>query len=90
MVDQNLLTIFVGLTTLAVLIQTGILVGLYFVSSKVSRQADQAMDMARNVMGPVQNAVTNLQSVSARMAEFGQKMPGQLRQFENWLRRSAA
>jgi hypothetical protein len=90
MVDQNLLTIFVGLTTLAVLIQTGILVGLYFVSSRVSRQADQAMDMARNVMGPVQNTVTNLQSVSARMAEFGQKMPEQLRQFENWFRRSAA
>jgi len=89
MVDQNLLTIFVALTTLAVLIQTGILVGVYLVSSKLSRQADQAMDMARKVVGPVQNAVTNLQSISARMAEFGQKMPEQLRHFEHWWRRSA-
>jgi len=89
MVDQNLLTIFVGLTTLAVLIQTGILVGFYFVSQKLSRQADQAMDMARNVLGPAQNTVENLRTISARMAEIGQKVPGQLRELEHWWRRSA-
>ena len=37
MVDQNLLTIFVALTAVAVLIQTGILVGFYLVSAKLSR-----------------------------------------------------
>jgi len=89
MVDQNLLTIFIGLTTLAVLIQTGILVGFYFVSQKLSRQADQAMGMARNILGPAQNTVENLRIISARMAEFGQKVPSQLRELEHWWRRSA-
>ena len=71
MVDQSLLTIFVALTAVAVLIQTGILVGFYFLSTKLSRQADQAMDLTRNVLGPIQNAAENLQAVTARIAEIG-------------------
>ena len=89
MVDQNTLTIFIALTTLAVLIQTGILAGLFFLSTKLSRQADKTMDMARNLLGPVQATVENLQALSARAAEFGTTARGQLRQFEDWLRRTA-
>ena len=89
MVDQNLLTIFIALTAVAVLIQTGILVGFFFVSTKLSRQADQALDTARNLLGPIQTTVENLQTVSARVAEFGAVTRGQLRQLEGWWRRSA-
>jgi hypothetical protein len=78
MVDQNLLTIFVALTAVAVLIQTGILVGFYLLSSKLSRQADQALDVSRNVLGPLQTAVQNLKAVTARISEFS-----------GWWRRSA-
>jgi hypothetical protein len=48
--DQSLLTIFIALTTVAVLIQTGILVGFLFLSTKLSRHADQAMDRSHNVL----------------------------------------
>jgi hypothetical protein len=89
MVDQNLLTIFIALTTLAVLIQTGILVGFYFLSTKLSRQADRAMDATRNFLGPVQKAVENLQDVSARIVEFGAATRGQMQQLEHCWRRSA-
>ena len=89
MADQNLLTIFIGLTALAVLIQTGILVGFYFASVKLSRQVDQALDLTRNVLGPAQTAVENLRTVSARIAEFSASTRGQLRQLEGWWRRSA-
>ncbi|HLH32457.1 MAG TPA: hypothetical protein VKY31_14730 [Terriglobia bacterium] len=89
MVDQNLLTVFIALTTLAVLIQTGILVGFFFLSTKLSRQADQAIDVTRNILGPLQNAVENLEAVSARAAEYGQTVRGQLRQLETRWRRSA-
>ena len=41
MVDQNLLTVFLAVTAVAVLIQTGILIGFYVVSTQLSRQADQ-------------------------------------------------
>ena len=89
MVDQNLLTIFVALTAVAVVIQTGILVGFYFLSSKLSRQADQAIDLTRNLLGPLQTAVENLRAVTERIAEFSASTQGQLRQFERWWRRSA-
>ena len=89
MVDQNLLTIFVALTALAVLIQTGILVGLLIVSMKLSRQADRAIDVTRNFLDPLQKTVENLQGVSARIVEFGAATREQLQQFERWWRRSA-
>ena len=89
MVDQKLLTIFIALTTLAVLIQTGILVGFFFLSTKLSRQADRAINVTRNFLDPVQKTVENLQAVSARILEFGAATRGQMQQLERWWRRSA-
>ncbi len=89
MADQNLLTIFIAITALAVLIQTGILAGFYFASLKLSRQFDQAMDLTRNLLGPLHNAAENLRSATGRMAEFSAATRGQLRQSETWWRRSA-
>ena len=90
MADQTLLTIFVALTAGAVLIQTGILVGVYFLSTKLTRQADNAMDMSRNLLGPLQRTVENLQAASARIAEFSSRTQQQLRQLEHWWKRPAA
>jgi hypothetical protein len=89
MVDQNLLTIFIALITVAVLIQTGILVGFFFLSTKLSRQADRALDVTRNFLDPLQRTVENLQVVSARIVEFGAATRGQLQQLERWWRRAA-
>ena len=68
--DQSLLTIFVTVTAVAVVIQTGILAGFYFLSSKLSRQTGQAIDVTRNILGPVQSTVQNLSTVTARLADF--------------------
>jgi hypothetical protein len=89
MAGQNLLTIFLAITAVAVLIQTGILVGFYFVSLKLSRQFDHAVDLTRNLFGPLQNAVENLRSVSGRIAAFSASTRGPLQQIEAWWRRSA-
>lgn len=89
MADQDLLTIFVAITAVAVLIQTGILVSFYFASLKLSRQFDHAMDLTRNVFGPLQSAVENLRGVTARIAEFSASTREQLRHIDNWWRRSA-
>jgi hypothetical protein len=86
MANENLLTVFVGLTAVAVLLQTGILVGYYFVTSKLIRQAEAAVAATRGVLTPIQNVTENLQSVSTRIAEFGAVTHGQLQQFENWWR----
>jgi hypothetical protein len=90
MVDQRLLTIFVALTSVAVLIQTGILAGLYLLSMKVNRQVDYAMDVTRNLLGPLPTTVENLQAVSKTVADLSSKAHGQLRQIEHrWTRRAA-
>jgi hypothetical protein len=81
MMDENLLAIFLAVTALAILIQTGILVGFYVLSAKLSRQADQALDVTRTFLGPLQSTVESLQSVVARLAEFSSRTQGQLRQF---------
>lgn len=90
MVNPNLLTIFIALTAVAVVIQTGILVGFYFLSTKLSRQADQAMDATRNLVGPLHTVADNLQTVSARIAGIGATTHEKLRRLENWWRRRAA
>jgi hypothetical protein len=90
MVNPNLLTVFIALTAVAVVIQTGILVGFYFLSTKLSRQADQAMDATRNLVGPLHKVADNLQTVSARIAEIGATTHEKLRQLENWWSRRAA
>jgi hypothetical protein len=91
MVDQNLLTVFIALTAVAVLIQAGVLVGFYFLSTKLSRQADQALDVTRNLLGPVQTTAQNLEAVTARLGKFSAVTQEQLRQFAQqwWKRREA-
>jgi len=81
MVNQNLMTFFVALTAVAVLIQTAILAGFYFVSTKLSRQADKAMDASRNLVGPLHSVADNLQDVSARIADTSVKASRVLRRF---------
>jgi hypothetical protein len=88
--DQNLLTIFVALTAVAVVIQTGILVGFYFLSTKLGRRADQAFEATRNILGPIEATAENLKAVTARIAEFSETAQKQLRQLERWWTRRPA
>jgi hypothetical protein len=90
MVDSSLWTVFIALTAVVILIQTGIFMGFYFLTRKMNRQADHVIDATRNLLGPLQNVVENLQIASQRIAELSSKMPEQLRQFGSWRRRPAA
>jgi hypothetical protein len=67
MFDQNLLTIFIGLTTLSILIQTGIIAGLLYVTVKMSRQTDRAMTQSRRMFDPLHRIIDTLQTGSARV-----------------------
>ena len=87
MVDTRLLTAFLALTAAAVLIQTGILIGFYFLSTKLSRQAEQALDMSRNLIDPAHQTAESLRVVTNRVAEFSSKAHGQLHRLEDWWKR---
>jgi len=84
MVDQNLLAVFIAVTAVATLIQTGILVGLYFASNKVSRQAERVIDLAHGHLGMADQAVHNLQSVTDSIADYSAKARTPLERFDRW------
>jgi hypothetical protein len=70
-VNQNLLTIFIAIITLAILIQTGIVAGLLFATMKMSAQADRAASEARKLFGPAQKAIDVIESASVELSRFG-------------------
>ena len=83
MADQQLLTIFIAVTAVAVLIQTGITAGLCFMSLKMSRQADRAAAEARRFVGPVHDLMNKIESAAARLAELSATSKTQLHQMEH-------
>jgi hypothetical protein len=83
MVDQNLLTIFIAVTSVAVLIQAGILVGLYFLVSKMMKQANRAVEQTQLMFGPVSRMIAVIQSASDRLAKVSASVQTQAREFHN-------
>jgi hypothetical protein len=82
MANQNLLTIFLAVVSVAVLIQAGILVGFYIMTSKLTRQADRAISESQKLFGPMERVVETLSTLSARLAEFGASTQGRLHHLE--------
>jgi hypothetical protein len=88
MVNQSLLTTFIALTTLAVLIQTGIIAGLYFVTMKMSRQADRVTAETRRLFDPLRRIIGTLETASVRISEFSRSSQDQLKRAELHLDRT--
>src|SRR5690349_16509746 len=82
MANQNLITIFLAVLTVAVLIQAGILVGFYIMTSKLTRQADRVISESNKVFEPMERAVETLSTLSARLAEFGASTQQRLHHLE--------
>src|ERR1041385_7781863 len=82
MADQQLLTIFIAITAVAVLIQTGITAGLCVMSLKMSRQADRAAAEARRLAGPVHEMMHKIEEAANRLAEFSSSAKTELHQME--------
>jgi hypothetical protein len=86
MVDQDLLTVFVALTAAAVLLQTGILAGIYIMTRKLGKQADRIAGKAHRMMGnPADHAIETLQNLTVRMAEYEAVTQRELHQLEQTL-----
>jgi len=81
-VNQNLLTIFIAITTLAVLIQTGIVAGLLVATMKMTAQADRAVSEARKLLGPVQKAIDAIETASVELSRFGATSQHAMREAE--------
>lgn len=85
--NQNLLTVFITITLLAILIQTGILAGLCLTFWRVSRRAEQALDSAHSVFAGLQSAVDGLQPVMERARTAAAQAEQRLNRINVTLRR---
>ena len=68
---EGLLTLFVGLTALAVITQAGVLVAIYMMSKKLSNQVDRFVKDTRDMMVPLKSITENLRTASANVVELG-------------------
>jgi len=81
MADQTLLTIFLAVLSLAVAIQAGILIGIFVLTSRLSRQADRAARETQRLFDPMRRVAETLQTLSSRLTEFGAAAQGRVREF---------
>ena len=79
---DQLLTIFVALTALAVLAQACVLVAIYLMSKRLSNQIDRFMSETREMMVPVKAITENLQVASTNIMELGISAREQFRRVE--------
>jgi len=79
---EGLLTLFVALTAIAIFTQAIVLVGIYFLSKRLSEQVDRFMKDTREMMMPIRSVAENLRTASANLVEIGLSARDQFRRVE--------
>ena len=79
---EGLLTLFVALTTVAIITQAGVLLGIYFMSKRLSEQVERFMRETREMMVPIRSIAENLKTASANLVEIGLSARDQFRRVE--------
>ena len=61
----------VVLIALAIIVQAGVLVGMYLMSRRLTDKVNVLLDDSRTLVGPLQTVTTNLKMATAELAEAG-------------------
>jgi len=80
---EGLLTIFVGLTAIAIIAQACALVGIYVMSQRLGKQVERFMSETREMMIPIKTVAENLRTASANLVEIGLSARDQFRRVES-------
>jgi len=68
---DTLLMVAVVLIALAIIVQAGVLVGMYLMSRRLTDKVNVLLDDSRTLVGPLQTVTTNLKMATAELAEAG-------------------
>ena len=82
---EGLLTLFVGLTAVAIVIQAGVLIAIYIVSKRVADQVEGLVREARPLIVPMKSIAENLRTASADLVEIGASAKVQFGRVEEML-----
>lgn len=61
----------VVLIALAIIVQAGVLVGMYLISRRLTDKVNGLLDDGRTLVGPLQTVTINLKTASTELAEVG-------------------
>ncbi len=79
---ESLLTLFVALTAAAVLLQVGLLVGIYMMTRRVTEQVEATLEQARGLVPGLKVVTDNLKTVSGDMVDIGARAREQFQHVE--------
>lgn len=79
---EGLLTLFVGLTALAVIVQAGILASLYLLTRRMTVQVESTLGQVRDVIPALKTVSENLRTASVDVVEIGSAAREQFRRVE--------
>src|SRR5437660_6818322 len=79
---EGLLTLFVAMTAVAIVVQAGVLVGIYIMSKRLAEQVERFMKETRELMVPVRSIAESLRVASANLVEIGLSARDQFRRVE--------
>jgi hypothetical protein len=68
---DTLLMVAVVLIALAIIVQAGILAGMYLMSRRLTDRVNGLLDDSRTLVGPLQTVTMNLKTAAAELAEVG-------------------
>ena len=68
---DTLLMVAVVLIALAIIVQAGVLVGMYLISRRLTDKVNSLVDDSRTFIGPLQTVTMNLKTATAELAEAG-------------------
>jgi methyl-accepting chemotaxis protein len=81
--NDLLLTLFVGLTGLAVIVQAGILVSIYLLTRRVAGQVELTLGQVRELTPSLKTVTENMKTVSADVVEIGSSAREQFHRIED-------
>src|SRR6478672_1905865 len=76
------MTFFVAVTAIAILVQAGVLIAIYYSSKRLGDQFERFMRETREVMVPVKSITENLRVASGNLVEIGMAAREQFRRVE--------
>ena len=82
---DTLLMVAIVLIALAIIVQAGVLVGMYLMSRRLTDKVNNLMEDSRTLIGPLQTVTINLKTAATELAEVGKIARNQTQAIEQTL-----
>jgi len=82
---ETLLIVAIVVTAIAIVTQAGVLVAMYLLSARVSKDVSGLVEESQKLMGPLERVATNFRSASDDVAEMGKSARQEVHRVDSML-----